>query len=483
MRHVLLTVVFLLACSGGSKTVSPRDNGNNSNATGPVSWPSLSQWEKTKEGKNDVAVIIAIEQYAFLPAVPGAIETANDWEAFFRSRGTNDVFILTNNDAPAEQIQKFAKQAAQDANADGTLWFVFVGHGAAKTDGSDGLLVAMDAQQNVDSLNANSVAQSELVELLEKGKQAQTVMVLDTCFSGRSSDGKLLAKNTQPVVPITKTINTKSSIAILGAANADQVAGALPGAERPAFSYLLLGALRGWGDNDGDGNVTASEAVQYTQRQLRFLKGRAQTPSINGDGALSVAMAKETDPGITKLMQNEGRIEQKPSVVDGGKNKGTETNLDPVTPMITLSNKPFAGPDYGITFPPEWQVRTRIAKSDVMGDPNDGTGTTNVSVYLNNYPGADLNTIVNWELGSDWRKVPSYEALGVTDATIAGLPAKKVQYQFVPEQGGEQFVTQYFFKRDGDDGYFTLNVMIHPNDFARYGKQMQAIVESFRLAP
>jgi hypothetical protein len=48
---------------------------------------------------------------------------------------------------------------------------------------------------------------------------------------------------------------------VLSAGKGDQFAGPLPGLGRPAFSWLVLGALRGWGDADRDGTVTAREAV------------------------------------------------------------------------------------------------------------------------------------------------------------------------------------------------------------------------------
>ena len=52
-----------------------------------------------------------------------------------------------------------------------------------------------------------------------------------------------------------------TNVTVLTAATADQVAGPLPGAARPAFSYLVLGGLRGWADSDHNGRVTAGETV------------------------------------------------------------------------------------------------------------------------------------------------------------------------------------------------------------------------------
>src|SRR5205814_7159532 len=52
----------------------------------------------------------------------------------------------------------------------------------------------------------------------------------------------------------------------------------LPGASRPALSYLLMGALRGWGDRDHDGRVTSREAASYINAMLTLLAPRREPP-------------------------------------------------------------------------------------------------------------------------------------------------------------------------------------------------------------
>ena len=50
----------------------------------------------------------------------------------------------------------------------GTLWFVFIGHGAPGREGNQGVLVGADAQADVDSLYARSVLQSEVLAALKE---------------------------------------------------------------------------------------------------------------------------------------------------------------------------------------------------------------------------------------------------------------------------------------------------------------------------
>jgi len=245
-------------------------------------WPELPPPEALeKTGANDVALLIGVEDYAYLPDIPGAKRNVDDWEKYLtKSLGVPHVVTLRDADVTREEILAQAKRLTEQDGV-GTLWIVFVGHGATDTKG-DGALLGVDAQNNVRSVDARSVKRSEVLSVLAQGKQAKTVAVLDTCFSGLSPQGEHLVPGTQPVVPL-RPLEVPANTLVFTAAASDQVAGPLPGAERPAYSYLLLGALHGWADQ-GDGQLTAMEAHEFTTRQLSKAVGRTQTPGFWGDG-------------------------------------------------------------------------------------------------------------------------------------------------------------------------------------------------------
>ena len=91
---------------------------------------------------------------------------------------------------------------------------------------------------------------------------------------------------------------------LLSGARSDQSAGSLPGAARPAFSYLVLGALRGWADGDGDGSVSASEVLGYASKAMgATMPVRKQTPELAGNS--NVVLAKhggEKSPDLTEIV-------------------------------------------------------------------------------------------------------------------------------------------------------------------------------------
>ena len=135
---------------------------------------------------------------------------------------------------------------------------------------------------------------ADVLSQLDVGTQAQTVAILDACFSGQSGADTSLVAGLQPMIPSYAL--SSSSAVVLSAGTSKQFAGPLPGASRPAFSYLALGALWGWGDADADGTVTTGEVHEYALGALSALPiGREQTPAISASRT-----HKPTKPPSTK---------------------------------------------------------------------------------------------------------------------------------------------------------------------------------------
>lgn len=273
----------------------------------PAAWPALGPpaTPAAAPATSDAALVVAIESYADVPKVPGALQNGEDWYAHLtRARGIPlaQVTLLRDRDATLEKLRRHAAEAAARVKPGGTLWIVFIGHGAPAKGGDDGLLVGWDAQQDPDSLYARSLPKRELLALAGKGAQARTVLVIDACFSGRTEGGAPLVPGLQPLIPVAARAATAGVIE-LTAGGADQFAGPLPGVARPAFSYLVLGALRGWGDADRDGVVTSGEALDYTKDALgALLRDRSQTPQLAGERGVALAKeAKERGPELSAL--------------------------------------------------------------------------------------------------------------------------------------------------------------------------------------
>ena len=365
-------------------------------------WPDLSAAAVDQlHGEHDVAVVVGIERYADVPGVPGAIDNVNDWYDYLaRSRGVplTRIHLLRDNQATLEKIRDRVEKAAAQAEPGGTFWFIFVGHGVPAPNQREGLLVGYDAQQDPDSLFTRSLAQSDLFRLLNSGRQERAVVVLDACFSGRASmGGGVLSPGLQPLLPVAGPATTLPGIVLMSAAASDQFAGPLPGAERPAFSYLMLGALRGWADRypglgNADGLVTAREASAYVRDVLRVLvEGRSQEPSLTTEQP-DVVLAREADEAGPDLVEMKIRMASSASPrVAGASDRTTEERKSArrITPGAMLSP---------LERPPRLQVielRGLSAAEDAVFSPSG-----RYVYFLGDRPGSDNEAVYRVEVGS-----------------------------------------------------------------------------------
>ena len=284
-------------------------------------WPAIGRFTAGRPAPYDVALIVAIEDYAYVGDVPGATRNARAWYRYFTERrwmGSDRVTMLLDKDARDVRIRKAAARAARAATSGGTLWFVFIGHGAAARDGRTGVLIGADADQDPEMLYGRSVGQDEIARTLQSGRAGQVVMILDSCFSGKTRGGAPLVRGLQPLIALRRAAPA-ARLTVLSAGRSDQFAGPLPGEDRPAFSYLLLGALRGWGDRNGDGRVTAGEANDYATRALASLPiRRSQRPQLitNSPSLVLADRARETAPDLVAIVQ--GRPQPVVAACPGG---------------------------------------------------------------------------------------------------------------------------------------------------------------------
>lgn len=273
-----------------------------------IRWPNLKRpAAEVGGGKEDAAVVVGIEKYAYVPAIKRADDNAANWYHYLvKTRGVpvENVTLLTDEDATAEEMRAAAEEAASRVGDDGTLWFVFVGHGAPSKDGNDGLLIGFDAQQKARSLQTRSLARGELLEVLEASDAEQINVFLDACFSGKDPGGETLVAGLQPLIVAADSATTDGRTMLMTAARSNEFAGPLPGGNRPAFSYLALGGLRGWADEDGDGDVTAGELHEYVSNAMQaVVRDRKQRPTLVGaEDVELVRSAKEQGPDIANLV-------------------------------------------------------------------------------------------------------------------------------------------------------------------------------------
>ncbi|MBT3220346.1 MAG: SUMF1/EgtB/PvdO family nonheme iron enzyme, partial [Proteobacteria bacterium] len=254
-------------------------------ATALAQVPNLDEPLRTGATEpNDVALVIGNEDYAFVPDVPYAANDARtfaDWLVYTRGVPANRVETLVG--AGREQVLAAARRAAGRATSESVIWVYFAGHGAADPGSGERLLLGDDVKQDPAVFATRAVAVDELSRAVST-RGGQVVMVLDTCYTGHGRGGESLVSGARFMVPEYAT--KRPDVVEWAAASPDELSGPLHATGHGAFTWLALGALRGWADGelDGaqDGAVTLDEAQIFVARTLRDLGINRQHPALLG---------------------------------------------------------------------------------------------------------------------------------------------------------------------------------------------------------
>jgi len=238
----------------------------------------------------DAAVVVGIEEYFKLPEVPHATADARlvrDLLIYTRGVPAANVRLLDRG-ANRETMLAAVGEAAGQAKRGGTVWVYFAGHGAASPDTGERMLLGDDVRTELASFAARSVTVGELKEAAgQHGHRVQ--LLLDACYTGQTRSGDALMPGARFAVPSYASQPSGKALE-WSAASANEFSGPLPGMGHGAFTWAMVGALRGWADGQisgtPDGRVTAEEASLYVEEALRNLGLHDQHPVMSvGDGA------------------------------------------------------------------------------------------------------------------------------------------------------------------------------------------------------
>jgi hypothetical protein len=232
-----------------------------------------------------LALVIGVENYKRMPEALYARTDANVFQDYVRrvlGVPQGRILSLLDSDADHFGIQDAVRRLRGLVDAKTDLYVYFAGHGFASGEGIPYLLPHDGDAHFLNQL----VSRNDLFEsLADLGARSVTVF-LDTCYSGRSRTGTVLAKGMRPLVVASSNEGVPAGFTVISAAASDEFSGDLPEAEHGLFSYYLMRGLGGEADRDGDRAITVEELHGYiageVSRQAARL-GREQTPEIFGE--------------------------------------------------------------------------------------------------------------------------------------------------------------------------------------------------------
>ncbi len=193
---------------------------------------------------NVLAMVTGIAEYAELPSVSFADRSAQSFaDLVQRQYGITpaNMILLTNQDATGVRWMGRLQTLARRATENDKLIVYYAGHGAPTPSGKTTILVPQDSSANIPEDSPFRL--SEVYKILLSSRAKQILVVLDTCFSGRTDDNSLIFKDVAPV-----SLTTQSGISppadprmtVLTGGGPNDFANALRPRGHRLFTYHLL---------------------------------------------------------------------------------------------------------------------------------------------------------------------------------------------------------------------------------------------------
>ncbi|CCQ89154.1 hypothetical protein NITGR_10011 [Nitrospina gracilis 3/211] len=175
------------------------------------------------------------------------------------------------------------------------VFIYYTGHGIPGVTGEELYFVPVDA--DLDYISQSGFSVSLFYENLKKIPAQETVIVLDTCFSGRTPGGVLFSR-ASAIVPVPQSHPLPlSNTAVLTSAQNDQVSTWLDKEGHSLFTYFFLLGLKGQADLNQDRIITTGEMNEYLVQEVPYMARRVadkeQLPKLEGRKDLVLAILED----------------------------------------------------------------------------------------------------------------------------------------------------------------------------------------------
>ncbi len=211
------------------------------------------------------------------------------------------VKILTNEKATKRSIEKFLTGDLRRSGKDDTIILFFSGHGVFDPQQTDDFYFC-PYDLELGYYAATAVKMSDLSFL--KGLETKRVLlVADACHAGGFSEWT--AKDLPSDLGVfLKDFRETTGRVIITSAGPNEQSWEMPeidgkSAGNSVFTYYLLKGLQGKADANRDGEVTVSEAYEYSYAMTKEATGGFQHPQFEGrhSGAFPITLSGNLVPG------------------------------------------------------------------------------------------------------------------------------------------------------------------------------------------
>jgi uncharacterized caspase-like protein/peptidoglycan/xylan/chitin deacetylase (PgdA/CDA1 family) len=298
------------------------------------------------------AIVIGIDDYAHWPKLEYAANDAQSVADTLTGQfgfPSSQVIVLKNAEATRNNILAAFHDRLADGRAqkDDRVFVFYAGHGATRQLASGrelGYLIPVDSDPN--EFASDAIAMSDIQNIAESLQAKHVLFVMDACYSGLGltrggpSSGAFLRENARRVAR-----------QMLTAGGADQqVADSGPNGHS-VFTWVLLQALSGKADLNGDGLITGTELAAYVAPAVSAVS--QQTPAFGslpgsqgGEFVFQVPQAEEyLTAGTAQLSADAIALNGR---VDAARPATTDSTATAATPVVV---KDLQGGDAKLVVP------------------------------------------------------------------------------------------------------------------------------------
>jgi len=240
----------------------------------PAQPPEIGTLINGDRSWRSAAVVIGVEDYDQMDDVRLAFDDALLFRDFCEdTQGvTRGRMYYRYNPGDAEMRQALARASAR-VRKNGTLWIYFSGQGVITEDGEARLLPADAQPEDPES----AISLTEIEEMAARSRAARVVIVIDASFDDSQRSESV---NAGPPPELARWTDRANPEVVVWMADEDGAARNYTPSGHGLFTWLAVGAMQGWADENQDGNVTLIEAQSWVRTQAGAL-GRTQLPTVD----------------------------------------------------------------------------------------------------------------------------------------------------------------------------------------------------------
>ncbi len=248
----------------------------------------------------DAAIIIGNEAYAALPqATYAGVDARAARDLLMNGLGISKSRVLFAENATSAQLQDILKRGVGRVKKGGTLWIYYAGYGST----SNGQRTLLGVDVAPDAIEKAGLPLDTLLGTAGRSAAGRVIVIIDAGFGGVGRDALPLVDRPLPSPKGAPAVGNNTVVWL--ADTGGRTVGGYPDGRHGMFTWLALGAMRGWADGaipgtERDGKITLDEAEYYVSWTGRRM-GRPMTPS------------EETRPEQAKWVLSQGGVEKAPS--------------------------------------------------------------------------------------------------------------------------------------------------------------------------